>query len=237
MQYETCRHVKIDGAYCGSPALKNRKYCHYHLEHRIRRLRRVRARHDNVPYCLEIPLLDSPSAIRFAISEIVQALGTGQLDHHTAGKMLYGIQMANSLNRRAEKAAAEAAAAAADQPEQTQPDPALRVQEYPQLEIELGLDPGVDIDAEIDWTVRQADEQAELRHANDFPPVPPGMRIGSPQFRVYREEAYQALNMRLNHMKHDLKDYYAERRKRGEEQLKKEMASAIPAPESNEKTA
>jgi hypothetical protein len=38
-------------------------------------------------------------------------------------------------------------------------------------------------------------------------------------------------------MKHDLKDYYAERRKRGEEQLKKEMASAIPAPVPSAKTA
>jgi hypothetical protein len=28
-QYETCRHVKEDGAYCGSPALRERKYCYY----------------------------------------------------------------------------------------------------------------------------------------------------------------------------------------------------------------
>jgi hypothetical protein len=42
MQYETCRHVKEDGAYCGSPALRERKYCYYHLMERGRRLRRAR---------------------------------------------------------------------------------------------------------------------------------------------------------------------------------------------------
>jgi hypothetical protein len=31
MQYETCRHIKEDGTYCGSPALHEQKYCYYHF--------------------------------------------------------------------------------------------------------------------------------------------------------------------------------------------------------------
>ncbi len=97
MQYETCCHIQENGAYCGSPALQNNKYCYYHLKHRGRRLRRARALRDNVPYRLEIPpLLDLDSA-QFALSEIVAALGDGLLDHRTAGKMLYAIQQATSL--------------------------------------------------------------------------------------------------------------------------------------------
>jgi hypothetical protein len=232
MQYETCRHIKEDGAYCGSPALHHRKYCHYHLEHRGRRLRRARALRDNVPYRLEIPLLDSPSAIRFAIAEIVQALGSGQLDHRTAGKMLYGIQMANSLNRRLEKAAAETAAAASQQ-EQTQPDPNSRVQEYPQFEQEFALEPGTDIDAELARTLRKADQEAELRQVNTMPP-PPGVHLTPAQFRVYREEAYQVLNMQINRMRGELREYYEMKRKQAEREIaefKKEARAATDSPE------
>jgi hypothetical protein len=43
MQYPTCCHIKLDGTYCGSPFLRDRKYCYHHLMQRGRRLRRARA--------------------------------------------------------------------------------------------------------------------------------------------------------------------------------------------------
>src|ERR1035441_7984024 len=79
-QYETCRHVKEDGAYCGSPALREPKYCYYHLMQRGRRLRRARALRDNVPYRLEIHCLDNLYAVRDALSDIAQALAAGPLE-------------------------------------------------------------------------------------------------------------------------------------------------------------
>ena len=84
MQYETCRHVKEDGAYCGSPALRDRKYCYYHLMQRGRRLRRARALRDNLPYRLEIQSLDNLYAVRAALTDIAQALAAGQLESRTA---------------------------------------------------------------------------------------------------------------------------------------------------------
>ena len=54
----------------------------------------------------------------------------------------------------------------------------------------------------FDWTLRKADEDVELRRVNDLPAPLPGMRIGSPQYRVYREEVSQSLSMQLNSMKH-----------------------------------
>jgi hypothetical protein len=241
----TCRHIKPDGTYCGSPALRDRKYCHYHLKDRGRRLRRARALRDNVPYRLDIPLLDSPAAVRLAITEIVQAMGTGQLDHRTGGKMLYGIQMANSFNRRAAQAAAEAQAEAeAGCPVQASGSELergfsptgdlLRVEEYSQFEQEFGLKPGADVDAEIDRTLRKADEEIELRQANNpMPAPPPGVRLGSPQYRIYREEVYQALNMELNSLKRELRDYHEMKRKESEKRIaevKKEALSAAPPP-------
>jgi hypothetical protein len=234
MQYETCRHIKPDGAYCGSPALQNRKYCYYHLMERGRRLRRARALRENVPYRLEIPPLQDLDSVQFALSEITQAVGTGQLDHRAAGKMLYAIQQATSLIKYRAKLEAAQSDTMHDAKEQHATDKP-RIQEYPGFEQEFGLNPGTDVDAETQWTLRKADEEVELRHVNDFPAPPPGMRIGSAQYRVYREEAYQSLNTRLNHMRHELRDYYQEKRHQAEKIRQEMLATTIACPEEKTK--
>ena len=254
MQYETCRHIKPDGAYCGSPSLQNRKYCYHHLMDRGRRLRRARALRDSVPYRLEIPPLLDLDSVQFALTEITQAVGTGQLDHRAAGKMLYAIQQATSLIKYRAKLQAAQSETMSDAngavPQVRTPlsganlglpaDGRSRVQEYPTFEQEFGLNAGTDIDAETDSTLRKADEAAELRYVDNFPAPPPGMRIGSAQYRIYREECYQGLNMQLNHMKHELRDYYEMKRKETEEMLRKDgmlvetkkaAASATPMPD------
>src|SRR5664279_6103857 len=159
-QYETCRHVKEDGAYCGSPALRERKYCYYHLMQRASRLRRARALRDNVPYRLEIHSLDNLYAIRDAISDIAQALAAGQLDSRTAGKLLYAIQQASTTNRRIEQmecAQLEQRKEAKDGVPQVRARllgdnlgshaaDNSRIQEFPEFEAKFGLPPDVDLD-------------------------------------------------------------------------------------------
>src|SRR5664279_2922486 len=134
MQYETCRHVKEDGAYCGSPALRDRKYCYYHLMQRGRRLRRARALRDNMPYRLEIQSLDNPYAIRDAVSEVAQALAAGQLDARVAGKLLYAFQLASSANRRIEKMEATQLESRKNAPDQPHAADNSRIQEYPEFD-------------------------------------------------------------------------------------------------------
>jgi hypothetical protein len=277
MQYETCRHVKEDGIYCGSPALQDRKYCHHHLIARGRRLRRARALREQVPYRMELPALEDLTAVQVALSEIVQALGSGQLDHRAAGKMLYAIQQTTSVIKvrvKFEAAQSRAAQQTAEKPSSTSASyqsaasaapqaventtgfspcdsatlggpqlpsvgncgdqsNAARVQAYPGIEQEFSIKAGEDIDAEIHWTLSKADEEAELRHAEAPPPPPPGIRFGSVQHRLYREENYQGLNMQINRMKLELRDYNAQQRKENEkkiEALKKEMLSATAQP-------
>jgi hypothetical protein len=232
---------------------------------------------------MDLPALEDLAAVQAALSEIVQALGSGQLDHRAAGKMLYAIQQTTSVikvraklevqietaraaqaaQQRAEKlslpnASYQGAASAAppavestlgfspcvggpqlpavgncgDQ-SHTPAGNLSRVQAYPGFEQEFGLKAGEDIDAEIHWTLSKADEEAELRHAEEPPPPPPGMRFGSAQHRLYREEVYQGLNMQINRMKHELREYHEQKRKENEkkiEALKKEMMSAAPPP-------
>jgi hypothetical protein len=248
MQYETCHHVKEDGIYCGSPALRDNKYCYYHFTQRMRRLRRARALRDNVPYRLEIPSLDSPYAVRNAISEIAQAIAAGQLEPLAAGKLLYAVQLASSNNRRIEQMEAAQLEKNKDAVPQvrapqlganlgSQPDNNSRIQELPDFEKRFGLAPDADLDAEIAAAEQKADEEARLRPAESMPEPPPGVRPGSPAYRVFREEAYQILRVQVNQLRHELREYHEQKRQQLEatlkefETAKKEVASATSAPE------
>ena len=77
-----------------------------------------------------------------------------------------------------------------------------RIQEYPEFEKQFGLPPGADLDAETDAVLRKADEEAELRQGESMPAPPPGVRPGSPAYRVFREEAYQMLRLQVNEMRY-----------------------------------
>jgi hypothetical protein len=243
-QYETCRHVKDDGAYCGSPALRERKYCYYHLMQRGRGLRRARALRDNLTYRLEIQSLDNLYAVRAAITDIAQALAAGQLDPRTAGKLLYAIQQVTATNRRIEQMEAaqlENRKNAENRVPQVRApllgdnlgplaDDNSRIQEYPEFEAKFGLPPGADLDAETDAVLQKADEEAELRQAESLPTPPHGVRPGSPAYRVFREEAYQMLRLQLNETRHQLREFNQQKRQQFEK-MKKEMMSATPSPQ------
>jgi hypothetical protein len=120
-----------------------------------------------------------------------QALRTGQLDHRVAGKMLYALQQATSLIKDRAKLQATQPETMPDAKELAHLDSPALASRISGFEQEFGINPGTDIDAEIDCTLRKADQEVELRHVNDLPAPLPGMRIGSPQYRVYREEVYQ----------------------------------------------
>ena len=249
MQYETCRHIKEDGAYCGSPALRDRKYCYYHLIQRGRRLRRARALRDNLPYRLEIQSLDNLYAVRDALTDIAQALAAGQLDPGTAGKLLYAIQQVSATNRRIEQMeAAQLAKSSKDAVPQSLsrarrgiPAPLLgdnlgshadddsRVQEYPEFEKQFALPPSADIDAETDAVLRKADEAAELRQGEALPTPPPGVRVGSPAYHLFREEGYQIMRSAINQMRHQLREFNEQKRQQSEAATKKEVVSAAPS--------
>ena len=88
--------------------------------------------------------------------------------------------------------------------------------------------PAPNIDAETDPVQGRQGNRAS---SGQQPPYAssPGVCLGSVQYRVYREEAYQALNMQLNSMKHQLRDYYEQKRQQFEKE-RKEMLSATPPP-------
>ncbi|HVP49960.1 MAG TPA: hypothetical protein VMT56_01930 [Candidatus Bathyarchaeia archaeon] len=217
MQYPTCRHVKEDGIYCGSPAVRNRQYCYYHLMQRGRRLRRALALSRGEPCQPHIPPLDDLRSIRVALSEIVQGIAAGQLDHRSAGLMLYAIQQATTVSLRIahmEEKAGSPAEVASDDP--------ARLQEYPEFERNLGIPPGIDLDTETDAANREAEEHARVLAIAPGPVPARGAYT--------REEAYQGLQWQIHHLKQQLVEF-ADLRQQQQEKLRKEVLSAYPSAE------
>ena len=94
---DLCAHIKADGNICESPALKDEDYCYFHQECRERIKRQRRAARRKLPF--QLPVLEDAAAIQLAIGDTLNALLAGQIDHKTAGLVLYGLQTA-AVNAR-----------------------------------------------------------------------------------------------------------------------------------------
>jgi hypothetical protein len=105
MQYPLCRHIHTSGTRCGSPALASRQFCYFHQRlfdsHKTfrvldpSRFLRVYGEH------IELAPLEDRAAVQMALSLVINAIGTGQLDVKRANSMLYGLQLATmNLPRR-----------------------------------------------------------------------------------------------------------------------------------------
>jgi len=93
MPARLCEHLKADGHRCGSPAMRNRSRCYFHLQ--------PRPTPPPAPAHLSIrlPDLSDKSSIPSVIQYICQRLLDGSLDPIVAGRLLYGIQIILSAAR------------------------------------------------------------------------------------------------------------------------------------------
>jgi len=101
-----CQHVKMNGTQCGSPALRWRRLCFFH--ERIRRERAKIAADTSAQRGFDLPLLEDANSVQVALMKVIQMLGSGRMDHKTAGLMLYALQTASVNLRNAQFEADEA---------------------------------------------------------------------------------------------------------------------------------
>jgi hypothetical protein len=101
-----CQHVKMNGTQCGSPALRNRRHCFFH--ERIRRERAKIAADTSAQRGFDLPLLEDANSVQVALMKVIQMLGSGRMDHKTAGLILYALQTASINLRRADFEASDA---------------------------------------------------------------------------------------------------------------------------------
>jgi hypothetical protein len=93
-----CQHIKINGTQCGSPALRRNRFCYFHKRWSDQRIR-INSRARNQSAAFDLPVLEDANSIQVALMQVMRLLASHQLDHKTAGLLLYALQTA-SVNLR-----------------------------------------------------------------------------------------------------------------------------------------
>jgi hypothetical protein len=92
-----CLHIMAEGAQCGSPAMRQSRFCYHHTRLHQNRLAvsSERARNSRtLPFTL--PVLEDADSIRLSLTEVMRALAAGHIDRKTASLMVYALQVATS---------------------------------------------------------------------------------------------------------------------------------------------
>jgi len=91
-----CEYAKPNGEFCGTPALRGRDYCYWHLTCVARRLRaeKQQATADNTP--LELPPLEDANSVQLAIMMVADAMLRNRIGPRMSGQLLYLLQLASS---------------------------------------------------------------------------------------------------------------------------------------------
>jgi hypothetical protein len=100
MPYPLCRHIHTNGAQCQSPAITGGLHCYHHqLVYR----RHAGYRHTDATrgylvrgQHIELAAIEDRASIQLAISLVINALATGQIEIKRATAILYGLQIASS---------------------------------------------------------------------------------------------------------------------------------------------
>jgi hypothetical protein len=117
MSIQYCRHIKINGERCGSPALRNELFCYYHVEFKryhprcdSRRDQGLTVLHpmtlqdgsqrepiftEQLPR-LNLPELEDRHSIQVALSMVITALTEARIDPKLAALLFYGLQVAST---------------------------------------------------------------------------------------------------------------------------------------------
>ncbi|WP_353070277.1 hypothetical protein RBB75_09355 [Tunturibacter empetritectus] len=100
MQYTLCRHVKANGTRCQAPSLTGQTWCYFHS--------RLHQSHQKFRYTgaargylmagqhIELTTLEDRESVQVALSTVINALATGNLDIRRATALLYGLQLASN---------------------------------------------------------------------------------------------------------------------------------------------
>jgi hypothetical protein len=85
-----CQHIKTNGLQCGSPALREHRFCYFHQ--RTRDLHHLRKRRPEMR--LYVPLLEDANAVQIAIQQVAEAIVEERIDPKRAGLLLFAFQTA-----------------------------------------------------------------------------------------------------------------------------------------------
>jgi len=91
-----CEYVQPNGRFCGSPALRGRDYCYWHLTCVARRARVEKQQATCDPTPPELPPLEDANSIQLAIMTVMDAILHDRIGPRKANQLLYALQLASN---------------------------------------------------------------------------------------------------------------------------------------------
>lgn len=95
-----CQHIKVSGARCGSPALRQKSFCFYHQQNRPIIAECYYKADEYSTGDVDLPPFEDAHSIQTVIRQIMQLVLQKRLEPKTAGLMLYALQIASSNLKR-----------------------------------------------------------------------------------------------------------------------------------------
>jgi hypothetical protein len=96
-----CRHIKVNGTQCGSPALRSRNFCFYHQQDRPRKVE-CYSEGEYATGEIPLPYFEDAHSIQTVIRQVVQMVLQKRIERKTASLLLYAFQIASSNLKRME---------------------------------------------------------------------------------------------------------------------------------------
>jgi len=96
-----CRHIKVNGTQCGSPALRSKNFCFYHHQDRPWKVEC----YSEGPYAtgeIALPFFEDAHSVQTVIRQVVQMVLQKRIERKTASLLLYALQIASSNLKRIE---------------------------------------------------------------------------------------------------------------------------------------
>jgi hypothetical protein len=90
-------HIMVDGANCGSPAMRGNRFCYHHKRQHQQRnaVKAERARDSRKPQ-FTLPVLEDSDSIQVSLTQVMRLLAAGEIDRETAKLLFYSLQIATS---------------------------------------------------------------------------------------------------------------------------------------------
>ena len=96
MQIRRCRHVKVNGEQCGSPALRGKCHCYFHHKYNHLGAYGVKPRGQRNAFDGRFPVLEDGNSIQAAVMQVIRLILAKEIDTKEAGLLLYALQLASS---------------------------------------------------------------------------------------------------------------------------------------------
>jgi hypothetical protein len=146
-----CRHIKVNGIRCGSPALRHEDFCFYHQHDRPWQVECLSGEKYAVTR-MPLPYFEDAYSVQTVIRQVAQMILRRTIEQKTASTLLYALQIASSNLKRLEL-------------EKPQPD---------QVVVDLKMDRDTIFAAlAVDETGNQAENENEENEENENG-LPPG---------------------------------------------------------------